>query len=156
MYIVNTETGDRVEVVIEPMQKKDYNAVAQSKRHPNFNWKLERRNTVFKLHTNQSEDILGLLSIEYFKKEQYIKINLIQTSKENVGKNKHYDRIAGCLIAYACRLSFIAGYGGCVALQPKTKIAQHYMKKYKFSLGGLHLFVELEEAEELIEDYLND
>ena len=30
MYIVNTETGDRVEVVIEPMQKKDYNAVAQT------------------------------------------------------------------------------------------------------------------------------
>ena len=86
MYIVNTETGDRVEVVIEPMQKKDYNAVAQSKRYPNFNWKLERRNTVFKLHTNQSEDILGLLSIEYFEKEQYIKINLIPASIENVGK----------------------------------------------------------------------
>ena len=156
MFLLNNNSGNRVEVVIEPLEKNDFEAIAQNKKFPKFNWKIEKNNMVFKLHSYESENILGLISLKYFEDENYIKINLIQSSKENVGKNKQYDRIAGCLIAYACRLSFIAGYGGCVALQPKTKIAKHYIQKYYFTIGGKHLYIELNNAEKLIEEYLND
>jgi hypothetical protein len=156
MYVSQTDSGDRIEVRIEPIENGDYNIISKSARFPGFDWKLEKRNLVFKLQMLESKTILGLISLKYFEEEKYIKINLIQLAKENVGKNKQYDRIAGCLISFACRLSFVAGYGGCVALQPKTIISKHYIDKYSFKIGGKHLYIELEEAEKLIEEYLNN
>ncbi len=43
--------------------------------------KLEKDNIVFKLQMVGSDNILGLISLIYFKEEKYIKINLIQSSK---------------------------------------------------------------------------
>jgi hypothetical protein len=36
----------------------------------------------------------------------------IEIAPHNKGKNRQYENIAGCLIAFACRLSFIHGEGG--------------------------------------------
>src|SRR5690606_29820815 len=35
----------------------------------------------------------------------------IEIAPHNAGKNRKYDKVAGCLIAFACRLSFIHGKG---------------------------------------------
>ncbi|MBP9924174.1 MAG: N-acetyltransferase [Bacteroidia bacterium] len=156
MYITEVFSGDRIEVDILPIEDEDFKVIAKRKRFPTFKWKLEKGNIVFKLQMVGSDNILGLISLIYFKEEKFIKINLIQSSKENVGNKKLYDRIAGCLISYACRLSFVAGYGGCVALQPKTVIAKHYIDKYQFKIGGKNLYIELVDAENLIEEYLNN
>lgn len=156
MFLVHCTTGHEIETVIELIQVKDYKEITSSKRFPNFKWKKEKKNEVFKLHTNDSAEILGLLSLTDVVKEKWIKINLIESSIENVGEEKQYDKIAGCLIAYACRLSFIKGYGGCVALKPKTSLAKHYVDKYTFKIAGMHLYVELKDAEKLINDYLRN
>ena len=94
------------------------------------------------------------MSLLDFNTELWIKINLLQTSEENVGTNKKYDRIAGCLIAYACKQAFLRGYDGTVALEPKTELKKHYMKKYGMKNAGKHLYTELQNSEHLIREYL--
>jgi hypothetical protein len=37
--------------------------------------------------------------------EKRIEIKLLANSRENQGRNKLYNRVAGCLIAYACNLA---------------------------------------------------
>ncbi len=45
------------------------------------------------------------MSVEDIPVELRIEIRLIEVSKENIGHEKEYDRIAGCLIAFACHNS---------------------------------------------------
>lgn len=155
MYLIYTETGEEIEAIIEPVAAEDYKSIKKSKRFPKFKWDLEKGNMVLKLRLKNSDEILGLMSLIDFPKEMWIKINLLQTSKENVGDNKIYDRIGGCLIAYACREAFIKGYDGTVALEPKTNLIDHYMNTYGMKAGGKHLYTELFNSEKLINKYLD-
>jgi hypothetical protein len=155
MYILRVETGENVEVVIEPVIAGDYKCIKKSKRFPDFDWEKEKVNEVVKIRAKDSDEILGLMSLIDFRAEMWIKINLLQTSAENVGQNKRYERIAGCLIAYACKQAFIRGYDGTVALQPKTELVKHYMNKYGMQIGGKHLFTELANSAYLVMVYLN-
>jgi hypothetical protein len=43
-----------------------------------------------------------------------VEIRLLESAKSNVGKGKKVDSIAGCLIAWACRLSIKRGYDGWI------------------------------------------
>ena len=154
MHLVETVGGHKVEAIIEPVTTTDFRTIKKSKRFPDFNWDKEKKNEVYKLRLLESEAILGLLSLVYF--ENWIKINLLQSSIENIGEEKQYDRIAGCLIAYACRIAFRKGFDGFVALEPKTTLAQHYINKYNFQICGRHINTELGNSELLIQEYLND
>jgi len=49
-----------------------------------------------------------------------------------MGPGKKLDRIAGCLIAFACKESFKRGHDGCIFLIPKTYLINHYQEKYGF------------------------
>ena len=62
------------------------------------------------------------MSLIDYPEEYRIHLNLIEIQSKNQGKNKKIDRIAGCLIAFACELSFARGYYGFVSLQPKTRL----------------------------------
>ncbi|UPT69587.1 MAG: N-acetyltransferase [Flavobacterium sp. JAD_PAG50586_2] len=110
----------------------------------NFNWGSEKKNQVFKLSIEGEEEILGLMSLIHFEQEQRIEINLLAASKTNIGQNKIYDRIAGNLIAYACRecVKLHPEYA-CVSLIPKTDLRQHYVDQYgMIDDGGYHLYLE--------------
>jgi hypothetical protein len=91
----------------------------------------------------------------------------IENAPHNIGENKKYDLIAACLIAFACRLSFIHGIGdykGWLAfdVQEETKENQKklmlmYSKKYyarKFS--ETTMLIMPEDGERLIEKYLEN
>ncbi len=151
---MDTETNQKVEAVIELVLAADYKIIKGSKRFPEFNWNTERKNEVFKIRLKNSDEILGLMSLLDFKKELWLKINLLQTSEENVGRKKKYDRIAGCLIAFACKQAFIRGYDGTVALEPKTDLKKHYTEKYGMQNAGKHFYTELQNSERLIKEYL--
>jgi len=73
-----------------------------------------------------------------------------------IGKFKKYERVAGILIAFACKESFVSGFYGFVSLVPKTKLIKHYIEKYGFKQFGRHLAVEFESSEKLINKYLID
>ncbi len=89
-----------------------------------------------------------------FPKEYRIHVNLLEVSSENVGNKKQYRNIAGCLIAYCCRLSFERGYGGFVSLIPKTQLIRHYQEKYGFEQFGRQLAVHSATSERIIQKYL--
>lgn len=111
-------------------------------------------NEVYKLSINKTKEVVGLISLVRFPKELRIEIRLLELNKENIGKTKKYDRVAGILIAYACNLSFIAGFFGYISLVPKTKFVNHYTLKYGFEKVGKHIAIDMEKSEALINKYL--
>jgi hypothetical protein len=154
MFLIYQPTGEKRDAVIEAVADSEYKLIKKSKRFPSFDWNKEKNCDVFKIRLKDSEIILGLVSLTDHKDEKWIKINLVQSSIENVGGKKEYKNIAGCLIAFACQLAFEKSYGGCVALHPKTELTLHYINFYGFERAGLHLFTELRNSEALIKKYL--
>ncbi len=83
-----------------------------------------------------------------------MEIGLIELSKENVGRKKRFNNIAGILIATVCRTSFNLGFFGFASLIPKTRLIDHCKKMYGFGQYGRHLAVDLEKSQLLITKYL--
>lgn len=102
----------------------------------------------------EEEEIVGLISIIDIPEELRLHIHLLEISGENIGRSKKIERIAGCLIAYARRISFSKGYGGFVSLIPKTRLINYYQEKYGFPQFGRQLAVLGETSKNLIQKYL--
>ena len=153
MHLIQQSTGEKIEAIIESLMPVEFKIIKKSKRFPGFSWDLEKKNEVVKIRRFDSDEVLGLMSLIDFKQELWIKINLLQISKENVGNRKEYDRIAGCLISYACKQAFIRGYGGFVALEPKTELQALYINKYGMAIAGKHFYSSTENSESLIQEY---
>jgi len=95
---------------------------------------------------------MGIIDVPGDKR---IEIKLLACSIDNKGKNKIYDRIAGCLIAFACSLSSDKyEVDACISLIPKTELIKHYMQKYHMTYGGRQLHLEGEALVNLIKEYL--
>lgn len=152
MFVLEIETKKKVNVAVRKIAKKELKNLANF----DFNWIKEKDYELYKLVIYKSNEILGLLSIERIFSELRIEIRLLEISKENVGSKKKYDRIAGILIAFACKESFQNGFYGFVSLIPKTKLINHYQQKYGFIPFGKHLAVELKSSELLMNKYLLD
>lgn len=150
MYVVEVKTGKKEKVRIS--QLKSSELLKLNSFH--FDWSEETKFEVYKLTLISNEQVLGLLSIERVIEELRIEIRLLEIAPENIGKNKLYDRVAGILIAFACKESFKNGFYGFVSLIPKTKLIKHYKKKYGFQQFGRHLVIELLESEILMNKYL--
>jgi hypothetical protein len=156
MHLKNTKTGKLKKAKIDKLRSKDQDQVKKSKEYK-FDWKLEKKMKydLYKIYLlDQEDEILGLLSLKDIKEELRIHINLIEISSRNVGKGKEYDRIAGSLIAYAAQLSFDKSYDGFVSLVPKTRLINHYCKKYGFEQFGRQLGLGYEASVNLIKTYL--
>jgi hypothetical protein len=122
-----------------------------------FDWHEEIENEVFKIYLkDNSDNILGLLSLIDYPEELRIHLNLIEVGKSNIGQTKKIDNIAGCLIAVACKISFDRNYFGFVSLKPKTRLISLYQEKYGFSQYGRLLAVEGGPSNQLIKKYLSD
>ena len=98
--------------------------------------------------------ILGLIALIDVPSEYRVEIKLIAVSKENSGRLKKYEGIAGCLIAYAAKEA-VEKYRSlaCVSLKPKTEIRQHYINKYGMQPGGEQVYLEGQELRDLINIY---
>ena len=155
MLLWNTKKQIFEEGIIEPLTATDYVLIEKSKQFE-FNWIKERKNLVFKVRKKDEENILGLISLINIPKELRIEIHLLEISKNNIGRNKIIDRLAGCLIAYACDLAFQKGYDGFVSLVSKTEIINLYKEKYGFLEMGNHLYTQLVNSQHLIETYLEN
>ena len=101
------------------------------------------------------DSILGVMGITDTPEEKRIEIKLLASSVENQGKNKIYEGIAGCLMAYACRIAKIKyGFLACVSLVPKTSLKAHYINKYDMVDAGWQLYLEGEQLDNIIVKYL--
>lgn len=90
----------------------------------------------------------------------------IEIAPHNKTRLKQYDRVAGCLIAFACRLSFIHGkaaYKGWLAFevlegrkQDEIKLMSLYSQKYgALRFGETTMVISPEAGEKLIQEFLN-
>ena len=150
MFVVEVKTGRREKVRISKLKSSELLKLDSF----DFEWCKETKFEVYKLSLISNEQIMGLLSIERVIEELRIEIRLLEISTENIGKNKLYDRVAGILIAFACKESFKNGFYGFVSLIPKTKLIIHYREKYGFQQFGRHFAIELQESERLMNRYL--
>lgn len=90
----------------------------------------------------------------------------IEIAPHNKGANKRYDKVAGCLIAYACRLSFINGkdhFKGWLTFdvleedkKDAIKLMALYCKKFgALKWGETTMVLSPEVGEKLIIEYLS-
>ncbi len=151
MHITHLKTGITKPVFVELVNPEDFKLI--TKKRYWFNWKVEKGNWVYKLRIEGSDDILGVMSLVYIKEEERVQINLLAVSKENRGKGKEYEGIAGNLIAFACReILKLHGIRGCVSLVPKDILKSHYMKKYRMLDAGYQVFLEGSSLLKLLRD----
>ncbi len=154
MNIMEFLTGKLHNAVILPVKNSDYKLITKSRYF--FNWKAENNQEVYKLVIKDSVDILGIISFERIPDEWRIHIRLLSVSKENAGKEKKYDKIAGNLIVYVAKIALVEfGELACISLKPKSKIAEHYIEKYKMNITGMTLSLEIPELIDLINEYEN-
>lgn len=155
MKIIDISTGEKHPIDILPVEIEEFQALKKDRYF--FDWRIEKNQEVYKLQIKGLSDILGLVSIERIPQEWRIHIRLLTVSKENKGNDKKYDNIAGNLIAHVAKIA-VREFGelACVSLRPKSRIAQHYIDKYKMNVTGMTLSIEVPEIIDLINCYDND
>lgn len=90
----------------------------------------------------------------------------IEVAPHNRGEDKRYDRVAGSLIAFACRMSFVRGDDESKGyltfevieeeIENKEKLIAMYMAKYNaLYFGQTTLVITPEGSEKLINEFLN-
>ncbi|WP_138475071.1 hypothetical protein [Dyadobacter bucti] len=121
-------------------------------------------NETFVLITDEMpQEIEGCLIFRLEKGEPYMAY--IETAPHNKGASRRFDKVAGCLIAFACRLSFIHGEGhfkGWLAFDvlemykdDKVKLMSMYCQKYgALKWGETTMVISPEAGERLINQYL--
>ena len=153
MEIIEIATGIKKMVIIRKAEPEDFRLL--TKKRFSFTWKtFKNTTTVYKLQIEGEESILGVIGLIDWPWEKRMEIKLLASSVENIGKQKIYGGIAGCLIAFACR-SAVEKYGNdaCVSLVPKTELTKHYMQKYHMQHAGWQLYLEGKELYKLIKEY---
>ncbi|MEO5777788.1 MAG: hypothetical protein ABIQ27_12855 [Flavobacterium sp.] len=112
------------------------------------------------------ERIEGCLTFEMKNKvEPYMAF--VEVAPHNYGKIKEYEKVAGCLIAYACRLSFLRGddtYKGWLAFdvleekkEDEIKLMVVYSNNYNaLKFGETTMVIPPIGSEKLINEFLNN
>ena len=153
--ILNTISGDSFQTEVSRLNSSDLKTVTK-KNGWNFDWKIEFNDIqkeVYKLTiVNNSKIIQGLLSITI--EQDYIYMNLLESSPFNIGKNKLYEGVAGNLVAFACKVSFQKGSDGYVAFNAKTNLIEHYEENLgAYHFKGQRMIIETEAATKLVKKY---
>ncbi len=157
MYILNRKGNVLVEAEIVQATKGN---IPLKKDGWNFNWgKLakETYSDTYLLRTLHSpEQTEGALHLKI--EHEMLVMDALEIAPHNVGKkNKKFDHVAGCLIAFACRESFkIEGnYYGYLTFVAKTKLVNLYTTKYGAEVAmGQRMFIDLSAGNKLINKYL--
>ena len=155
MEILEVKSGLRKPVVVRSVEEKDLKKL--TKRRYSFRWKaLKGVAEIYTLQIEEEEDILGVMGLVDVPEERRIEIKLLANAKENQGRNNVYDRVAGCLIAFACnRAAKKYEDDACVSLVPKTNLVKHYMHKYHMVHKGRQLCLEEEALSYIIKKYFH-
>lgn len=143
---------------------------------PSFNdgWRFDfnkhSKKKIFNTYVLVSEEtsarIEGCLTFQMREKvEPYMAF--IEIAPHNRGEVKEYDNVAGCLIAFACRLSFINGendFEGYLAFdvleekkEDEIKLMSLYSTKYNaFKISETTMLIPPLGGKKLIDEFLNN
>lgn len=113
----------------------------------------------FKITLEESPDQIEgmvMLSLMY---DEMLYLNNIEVAPHNYGKGGQYDNVAGCLLAFACRMGMSHGkgnYKGFLAFDSKTELIELYQNKYGATWAmGQKMYFTPEAGDKLMEKYLN-
>ncbi len=124
----------------------------------NFDWLelFKTSNSKTYVLTTDKDEIQGAMNLLF--NEELLIMNALELNPQNIGTNKKYDHVAGCLIATACKESFTlkGEYMGYVSFVSKTALIQLYKSKYKaMQIGSSNrMYFDLNACNELINKYL--
>jgi len=154
VYILDTINGDLVkaEIVrmdVPPLKKDGWN----------FNWRQIKKEDPCQTFILQTVDTPHVIQGAIKLKVEYkmLVMDAVEVAPHNFGRNKRYDYVAGCLIAFACRESFkIEGpYKGFLSFVSKTALMRWYIDKYGAEVAlGQRMYIDFEAGKILIEKYL--
>ena len=155
MNLINVKTGEKIDGQIIKMTSSEVRKL-KGVEDFQFDWSLEAAKEVYAIKRVDEGELLGLVSLTDVAQELRIHINLVESAVKHRGKSKEVDGIPGCLIGFACEMSFSKGYDGFVSLYPKTQLVKYYHEKFGFMQMGRNMVVFMEVAQSIIEKYLKD
>ncbi len=156
--IVNTISGDSFQTEVALISATDLESI-NGQVGWNFDWNAEYKNLqkeVYKLHIQHDQNVIqGMLSITI--ESDHVFINLLENAPFNIGKNKLYKGVAGNLVAFTCKVSFLRGFEGFVAFTSKTNLIKHYEKTLgAYHFGNQRMIIETEPARKLVKKYFKN
>ena len=129
---VNLYDNKRNKKVIGQIASASKKDMPGSRSKWNFNWKslYVKNSLVFKLtYDSEIQGLLKMIQVD----EGYYEMSNLELSPSNYGSKGKYDKVAGCLIAYASLLTFElnnGSYKGYLAFTSKGELIPHYEKHY--------------------------
>ena len=156
--VITKSSGRTLKIIFIPANQLTINKLRKINGW-NFNWNREfqiksRNVEVLTLKKNNSI-ILGLISYEIL--EDHLHVHLVESSPENIGKNKKYIGIGSNLFAYACWISKNNGFEGNISFFSKTRLIKHYqLTLCAINLGKGKMIIHEYQSEFLIDKYFSD
>ena len=156
--IYDSGTNLGIDSKIEIIDKK---LIPLKKLGWNFNWKELHKtegSVFYKISCIETPKVVeGIIMLTLFSDEMLF-MNNIELAPRNIGANRTYDNVAGCLLAYACRKSFEIGrgnYKGYLSFDSKTNLIELYRTKYGATLAmGNKMYFSPEAGKSLMKQYL--
>ena len=158
VFIKENSSGSLVQAVILPATQVD---APRKKDGWNFNWRQLFRTESARFYKLVRRDtpavVEGMLMFAIVNGEMSY-MNNLEVAPGNYSNNGKFDLVAGCLIAYACRLSFLHGkkeYIGFLSFDSKTALLDLYREKYGATQAmGQKMFFDPDAGRRLMEEYL--
>lgn len=156
IFLLNTASKEIVTAQLLP-------AVARDMRNMTDGWMFNWRRhfslpgaKAFKVITGKN-DIQGLMIFQIVDDEPTMAY--LESAPENRGDGKSYDYVAGCLIAYACRLSLIHGKDWHQGFLSFQCMDEEVIRVYHHKYGAVRsddtwMFIEPPQGTILIEKYI--
>lgn len=158
VYLVERETGEKHLATILPALKKD---MPLRKHGWQFNWKALskiKNSLLYKIVLDNDESKLqGMLMLTLVDNEMLFMDN-VEVAPHNFGREEKYSYVAGCLIAFASKMSFELGKGnyvGFLVFESKTALIELYQQRYGAEIAmGQRMFIDDVAGKKLIKTYL--
>ena len=158
VYLQETQTGKTISALILSAEKGD---MPLKKDGWNFTWKdlYKDKDAVFyKLVLEETPEVIEGVIMMSISNGEMVYLNNVELAPHNISRDKRYDYVAGCLIAYGCLYGHrngVGNYKGFVCFDSKTTLINHYRTKYGAEqLMGQRMFIAPETGIELIKKYL--
>ena len=113
----------------------------------------------YKITLEETPNLLEGIIMLTMMYDETLYMNNIEVAPHNYGTSGQYENVAGCLLAFACRMSQAKGnghYKGFLTFDSKTQLISLYENKYGATRAlGQKMFFTPEAGDLLIERYLN-
>ena len=123
-----------------------------------FNWSKAYKinaTSIYGLKELSTDKIHGL--VQLIENDGMLIMELIELAPCNIGSDKEYENVAGCLIAFGCReaLKLNTAYKGFLTFVSKTSLVDLYRTKYHATQTlGTRMYIDPMSGEMLINKYL--